>query len=749
VRLGTVCAGLFLACIACDERPLASDDAGVESDGGRSIAAPEPPASPASPEPVDFGACPTGWTALDDRCEPPPRVDCAHDKAAFVDAPACPSGDYAVDLPASGVLYVRSGADPGGDGTIARPFAGLRAAIAAAAAGTTIALARGTYDEPVVLPAGVRIVGACVEETRIVASLGAPFAGVITTGSPDTSIAQVTISGERPGIWVEGAADLTVEDVLVEGTRAVGIFAADGGRVTGRRIAIRDVRLDIVDGSAGRGVNAEVRGGITLERAVVEGCRDTGIVGLDRSVLDLTDVAVRDTLLVDGVGDGVSVAGGATLTGRRVVVENNGTLGVYATQTGSTIALEDSVVRDNREDGAQITAGGIGRFTRTRLDENRGSGAVIADADASFEHVSLRENGGRGLSLQERATVAFSHVLAGENGGTGVLVSSETGTSSLTASDVTIRAPNGAAITVQAGGTATVDRMRVSGSLGTAITIRDEVTATLRDVTVVDALAMPDGRFGRCVEIRVGATATLERFAGERCHEVGIFVEQATANLADVTIRGTLPRPDGFGGRGIEIEGGSGTFARLLLEDQRETSLMTGNGAVVHATDVTIRRTLGAENGRGGHAITANGGSRLTIERALTEDAHEASIAAFEESTELAASDLLVVRSLERGCAATTCAGAGGGIGAGAYLSAHIELRRFRIVDSALCGVQVAGGTMDLSDGEIVRSVIGANVQTEGFDLERITTDVAFHEIDRNLDVTVLPIPDPAIVTTD
>lgn len=751
VRLGNA----LVLLIACgDDRPIIAPDAAL-SDAGSSFPTPALPAPPAEPALADFGGCPTAWTPASDAtgttwCEPPPRASCAHDEASFVNAagctrigPACPSGDFAEGLPATNVLYVRRGGT--GDGSLASPFGTIREALVAARSGTTIAVARGTYDEPFLLPSGVRIVGACVEETVLDATLGAPFDGVITSRASGF-VAQVTIRGERPGVWVEAGADLVLEDVLVEGTRAVGVFAADGGRVTGRRIAIRDVRTDIVAGNAGRGASAEVRGVVILEQAVIERCFDTGVVGIEDTTIELTDVAIRDTRLIGGVADGMSTAGGGVITGRRVVVEGNGTLGVYATQPSSRIELEDAVIRDNVEDGAQLTAGGSGLFTRVRFDHNGGTGAIVADGDASFDHVTMRENAGRGLTVQENATATLSHALLADNGGTAILATGGA-PNALTASDVILVAPRGAAITIQTSGGATIDRMRVDGSLGTAVTFRDAVTATARDLVVRDAATMPDGRFGRCVEIRVGANATLERFLGERCHEVGVFVEGSTAMLSDVTIRRTEPRGDMLGGRGLEIEGGTSTIARLLLEEHRDTALMAGNESTVTATDVTVRETLGSLDGLGGHAITANGGASLTLERVLTQDSREAAVVAFEAGTELRATSIAIVRNLERACAQTTCAGAGGGIGAGAYLSAHVDLRDFRIVESALCGVQVAGGTMDLADGEIAASLIGANVQTEGFDVARLTENVTFREIERNIDVTVLPVPDPTIVS--
>ena len=59
----------------------------------------------------------------------------------------------------------------------------------------------------------------------------------------------------------------------------------------------------------------------------------------------------------------------------------------------------------------------------------------------------------------------------------------------------------------------------------------------------------------------------------------------------------------------------------------------------------------------------------------------------------------------------------------------------FTIEGAPLCGVQVAdGGRLDLADGVVRGSTIGACVQTPDFDLARITTGVVYEENGINVD---------------
>jgi len=52
-------------------------------------------------------------------------------------------------------------------------------------------------------------------------------------------------------------------------------------------------------------------------------------------------------------------------------------------------------------------------------------------------------------------------------------------------------------------------------------------------------------------------------------------------------------------------------------------------------------------------------------------------------------------------------------------------------------------GTLDLQDGVVSDNPIGANVQTEDFDIGRLQDRVAYRDNDRNLDAAALPVPEP------
>ncbi|MCC7541728.1 MAG: hypothetical protein IT379_36250, partial [Deltaproteobacteria bacterium] len=144
-RLGV--AAVVLLVIACGDGSRDVADASLDgsTDLGPDVATTRPsvaaPMPPAPTEPTSFD-CPTGWQPFETEhgaqaChswpggEPP---ECAAHEMPLpgegcvpIGSP-CASDGWAADLPAEGVLYVRSGAPAGGDGTRDRPFDRIGAA---------------------------------------------------------------------------------------------------------------------------------------------------------------------------------------------------------------------------------------------------------------------------------------------------------------------------------------------------------------------------------------------------------------------------------------------------------------------------------------------------------------------------------------------------------------------------------------------------------------------------------------------
>ena len=73
---------------------------------------------------------------------------------------------------------------------------------------------------------------------------------------------------------------------------------------------------------------------------------------------------------------------------------------------------------------------------------------------------------------------------------------------------------------------------------------------------------------------------------------------------------------------------------------------------------------------------------------------------------------------------------------------------RFTLLRSPQCGLQLAeGGEASLSQGEVGEHGIGACVQTDGFDLGRLSDQVSFRDNGRKLDASAVPLPDVTLPT--
>jgi len=100
--------------------------------------------------------------------------------------------------------------------------------------------------------------------------------------------------------------------------------------------------------------------------------------------------------------------------------------------------------------------------------------------------------------------------------------------------------------------------------------------------------------------------------------------------------------------------------------------------------------------------------------------------------------------ALAAACASTTCTATAAGFGLVAHLGAHLRATRLAVRRSDLAGVVVGqAASVDLMDGEIADSPIGANVQVPGYDLARLSNQVVYRDVERALDSTSLPVPDP------
>lgn len=762
----------------------ADADGGVgDGGGGLEIAPPEPPdiswldAGQPEIEPPRFLPCPPGWREVTDAdtgtvtCDPWPEtgyVACtAIDEAHFPGEAGCTrigtacsaDDDWAVDLPTDRpIVYVRAGATPGGDGrTKASPFGTIEDAMVGVASGAVIALARGRYDEVVAVPGGVTLWGACVAETVVAFSAPSEMLATIAAAGNGAAVRNLRVEGERMGVRADGrGSSLELRDVVVTDVVAIGVRVGSSSRLIADSLVIRETRSAPSSRMAGRGLN--VSGGATAEvrRGVFERNRDVAVIALDSGTsVTLEDVVVCDTQSLDSdlesgrvLGRGLGVKDGAVARVTRGVFERNRDIAVFANQAGVpvTLTLEDVVVRDTlsresdrtRGQGLGVEDGAIVVVTHGLFERNRGLAIMAAEGSApvtlTLDDVVVRDTlseegeapsdriGGRGLEVQGHAVVTVTRGVFERN------------------RDVAVRAAhNGASVAL--------------------------AKVTVRDTQGRDS----DRAGGRGLDVEDGAVASVTLGVFERNRDVAIFAAQAatprTLTLEDVVVRNTESadsdrQADRVGGRGLGLQGGAvAQVTRGVFEGNRDIAVfVAGATTTLTLEDVVARDTRSRESDlRFGRGLDVQDSAAVLVRRGLFEGNRDLSIAAFNASTLVTLENVVVRQTEERECADDSCVGAGAGGGIGSYSGAHVEAGRFLVTGSALCGLQLAhgrdesgpaplGGTVELHDGEIsFNAVCGANVQTEGFDLGDLQDRVIFHDNGRDLDMSMLPVPDSSV----
>ena len=332
-------------------------------------------------------------------------------------------------------------------------------------------------------------------------------------------------------------------------------------------------------------------------------------------------------------------------------------------------------------------------------------------------------------------------------------------------------------------------------------------SVTLEDVVIADTQSrVVNGNLGGGFSVSSinGPSARLE---GERVYlsrnrEVGIRIWDGEVDISDLVVEHTLPQErSGEGGWGMQIVGGDVTLRRANFRRNREAGIYALRpNTRAHFTDVEITESqshiLSKLHGRGMHVAF---GAQVTLERALIAENRETSIGVYGPSTALTVSDVTVRQTsgrdadgafgagvsvvdatldasrlaLERNRHVSLWVGRGSrasvtdlsvrsalpqectdecepfGTGIGVYQGAALEVRRFHVVDAALCGVHVAaGGNLTLSQGTVEQSVFGACVDQDDFDVDALSRDVMYRGNIKNLQGQALPVPDapPSLV---
>lgn len=767
-------------------------DGGAPGDGGGAgIAA--PPAAPMPPAAIALPAmtpCPAGWREIASAdpsspatCDPWPATGiatCGIDQAHFPGGAgcvrigaACPASGLPEGLPAATpTLWVSASATGGGaDGTMARPFRTIGAALSAATSGTIVAIGAGTYDEDLIVPAGVTLWGACTATTVLTSSrvLDTTEAIVnIREGEVALRNLRIGAGAVRGGIHATGGATARVEAVIVGDIEDFGVLIDGSATVTGTDVVVRDVRSRASDRRYGMGVAAE-HGSVTLARLAIERTQSSGfIANFPDTVVSLEDVVIREVESESGDASGGQLfqAVASTSTLRRAYLSTGRIANVVALGTGTRLLLEDAVVLDARPTLAPGMTGLYGelvhaesaaevRLVRARLEGAYRTGIVARGATVIAEDALLADirgemstgDLGHGVLVDFAGTFTATRMRIDRPRLSGVIAMGAGST--VSATDILVSEVRPGAADVQWGfgivvaqqATGTIERGEVSNAVGVGIIASDMGTSlTADDVTVRSTQPHSEGRWGRGVHAQYGGAIAGNRWLLEGNHEgaVSLSFDGTSITLSDLVARDTLPRPGNEFGYGVQaIENARLTLTRAVFERCHEVGIISGLGATVMAQDLVVRDTQPTVRALG-RGISAQSGSIVQVARAVISGSRETAIAALEPGTSVTMTDARLVDTRT-----TECGGCASGSAVVAE-SSRVTMTRFEIDNADLCGLLLGGTSeVDLDTGLVIGCNIGACVQVPGYDLDRLSRAVEYRDNVVNLDATTLPLPDP------
>lgn len=277
------------------------------------------------PRPPDR-TCPPGWIVQPD----PPLDPCVPERIPQLERPTgstCPIGQWPEDQVFD--RYVDDSVPVNGDGSLFAPHRTLIDALAVATPGERIAVARGSYDQPLGLGTpGIALIGACATETVL------ENMGEVNLAAPGLELRDFTLV--NTDIFA-GTTTATLADLLFEPADRPGIRTGVGSALSLERVSIR--------GRTDYGI--QVGGGhVHISRSVFEDNSPVSII-CDPGVVELEEVYIL-------AGGQLSIAATrCDLSVRRTVLANS-------SPHALTLVAGDLLLEDTIFDGVSAEPGGEG-----------------------------------------------------------------------------------------------------------------------------------------------------------------------------------------------------------------------------------------------------------------------------------------------------------------------------------------------------------------------------------------------------
>jgi len=460
------------------------------ADYPENIACPTLPAPPQLEDGTDFSE----WEPS--QCPAGAMPDFGQSGCIVIGDP-CPEGAWPEFLPTNTIRYVTPGGT--GDGLTKETAAGsIQAMLSSTTSGATIALSKGRFEEHFEIARRQHVVGACARDTVIIGRDRTKQEVVAVTGSGESSLQNLSVTGDQVGVWVFNAgAEVEVRGVSIEGTTRIGMIVSDAS-LTATMLSIRDTQ-PLPNGSYGWGMDVNGGAQVKVSKSIFSGNHVLGVFVTEtgtNSVLE--DVLILDTKAQERdskQGWGLNVQMGAAVTVLRGYLSGNREVGAFVNGDGTDVVLEDLIIRETLESefnsaqgyGMKIVEGARLKLSRGYLSRNRDIGALVQDANTSvsFEDLVIEDTQprvldgffGRGLEVTMGSEIAVTRARFSRNRDLGVMVASL------------------------------------------------DTTALLEDVVIEDTRSFDsDGTSGRGLNVQYGSTVEITRGLVRRNREQGVFI---------------------------------------------------------------------------------------------------------------------------------------------------------------------------------------------------------------------------------
>lgn len=493
---------------------------------------------------------------------------------------------------AANVVYVNaSSACEQGCGSEQAPYPSIQAAVYAVPEGGHVLVAAGVYDEGLLIEKPVHVVGVCAAKVTLTGLTeisfgevaGLLFGTVVVLDTKDASVSGLRVASPGVGVTIWGAQNIALGSLELSGVVGAGMTVGADSTVTAQGLWVHDlVASDVVSGMDGRGIWVQGAAELSITESLVESAGRTGIyVSGKGTVLEMTGTVVRETHLSGsepaGNGEGVEIGNEAIATITGSLLESNALVGLRVYGSGAHVDLTGTVVRQNGWAGGMEVGGGATATIRNCLLEgNPSDGVKVYDPDT---HVALSgtvvrqtkpdADGERGVGMEVGggATATIQGCLLQGNTVYG-LITGEPGTEVVLAGTVvrdteqTASGMQGYGVAVIEGAAATLDTCLLQENTGLGIGVGDpdsrvELARTVVRGTKESENDVNDATGGAGMLV-IDATATVSGSLFDGNTGTGIAADSgAGLEITDSVVRDTQPNMNGEHGTGmlVGIEG--------------------------------------------------------------------------------------------------------------------------------------------------------------------------------------------------